>query len=162
MLGEPRVYTLRLDREHATTWLGERTSLTWQVDDLRCTTRHGYVLKQSDGRTLERTDGRTLGDGRTVGRSDSRTVGRSGGRTLGRSDSRTVGQSDGRTVGRSDGRGVGQSDGLISGRTDLGVGGETPRGGARGCGGDCEWIKGVRVAWGGRRDCEGSFFVCLI
>ena len=61
MLGEPGVYTLRLYREHATTWFGEGTSLTWQVDDLRCITRHGYVLKQSDGRTLERTDGRTVG-----------------------------------------------------------------------------------------------------
>ena len=35
MLGEPRVYTLRLDREHATTWFGEGTSLPYQVDDLR-------------------------------------------------------------------------------------------------------------------------------
>ena len=47
MLGEPRVYTLRLDREHATTWFGEGTSLTCQVDDLRWTTRQGYVPNKS-------------------------------------------------------------------------------------------------------------------
>ena len=62
MLGESRVQnsnTLRLDREHATTWFGGGTSLTCQVDDLRWTTRQGYVpykSKQINGEGCRKDD----------------------------------------------------------------------------------------------------------